>query len=139
MNTNVVINISGIGIYIRQTLKIPKNLVSIMQTGNVLPFLRNDIKYKKKHIYEYYKDMIENGILKDTVKYNKDKNEFEIDSSFDEKYVNCKKEIMQIIISSLTNMMQTNPKEVPSLKEITWKDNPYLNDLIDPSPVDLLE
>ena len=112
MSANVVINVSGIGIYIRHTLEIPKNLVPIMQAGNVLTFLKNDIKYKKEGIYEYYKDMIENGVLRDTVKYNKDKNEFEIDLSFDEKYENCKKEIVQIIISDLINMVQTNPREV---------------------------
>ncbi|MDR0312094.1 MAG: hypothetical protein LBI14_00705 [Treponema sp.] len=88
--------------------EIPTNLISIMQTGNVLHLLKKDIKYRKENIYDFYKDMIENGILKDTVKFNKDKDEFEIDLSFDEKYEKCKKEIVQIIISSLINVIHAN-------------------------------
>jgi hypothetical protein len=92
-------------IYIFDELKysavIPDNLLSIMKTGNILRFLKNDIKYQKNNIIEYYKDFIENGLLKNTVSYNKLNNEFGIDSTFDEKYENCKKEVASIIISSI--------------------------------------
>ncbi|GHV17171.1 hypothetical protein FACS189493_4310 [Spirochaetia bacterium] len=103
----------GVGeyeIYVFDELKystvIPDNLLSIMKTGNILQFLQNAIKYKKKNIFEFYKDLIENGPLKNIVSYDKLNDEFDIDSTFDEKYENCKKEVASIIISSIKNMIK---------------------------------
>lgn len=69
-------------------------------------FLQTDVKYKKENIFEFYKGFIENGPLKNIVNYDKLNNDFDIDSTFDEKYENCKKEVTSIIIANIKNNCQ---------------------------------
>jgi hypothetical protein len=92
-------------IYVYDELKysdeIPDDLLSIIEAGNLLEFLRVDIKYKKENIFEFYKDYLEKGALKNIVKFSKESNRFEIDPSFNEQHEKCKKEVTKIIVSHI--------------------------------------
>jgi hypothetical protein len=56
---------------------------------------------------EYFKNDIENGILKNIVKFNEDTNGYTIDHFFEKRYKNYKVEAAFIIISKLKMLLST--------------------------------